>query len=132
MPQYTIGLLGTQIVHVQSDEVVHPSNFGPSADDLLVEWKTYMENVGAGGGIRSRDRFFTLESGKTRSVKREFECEIDYGQYGSDRRVRDASTGSQTGRIASTEVASDGLRIIDRVPRNGLASSWLGLELMND
>lgn len=122
LPQHTIGLLGARIVHTQTDVVVHPANFGPNAQDLLDEWKAYMTGIGHGGGVRSHERFFTLESGTQHTALCEFESELDYGHFGSNRRVRDSGTGNQTGSIATTEVASDGLRVLHRVPRHGMAS----------
>lgn len=49
MPQHTIGLLGTRIVHTGTDEAVHPSNFGPGEHDLLNEWQQYLDGVRTGG-----------------------------------------------------------------------------------
>lgn len=73
-------------------------------------------------GVRHRERYFTVESTQAWPDRREFECEVDYGSYGSNRRVRDSSTGNQTGTIGSSEVAGDGLRLIHRVPDAGLFS----------
>ncbi|MDQ0923381.1 hypothetical protein QF038_001889 [Pseudarthrobacter sp. W1I19] len=119
MPQHTIGLLQVRIVHNQTDQEVHPSNFGPESNDLLTEWDVYVDGIRSSGGVRHRERFLTVESKKLRATKREVECELDYGHFGNSRRVRDSNTGSQTGSIAGNEVASDALRLLHRVPLNG-------------
>jgi len=122
MPQHTIGLLQVRIVHNQTDQEVHPSNFGPGSNDLLTEWDAYVDGVSGSGGVRHGERFLTVESKKLLSMKREVECELDYGHFGNSRRVRDSNTGSQTGSIAGNEVASDALRMLHRVPLNGTTS----------
>lgn len=122
MPQHTIGLLQVRILHNQTEQEVHPSNFGPGACDLLTEWDAYIDGILAAGGINHKERFLTVESKKCSPTAREVECELDYGHFGNERRVRDSNTGSQTGAIAGNEVASDALRLLHRVPVNGSTS----------
>lgn len=119
MPQHTIGLLEVRIVHNQSEEEVHPSKFGPRGVDLLDEWGMYLEQVEVAGGVSVKERYFTPQSIESHLQMREVQSELDYGHFGSPRRVRDAHTGSQTGDIATNEVPSEALRTLLRVPRNG-------------
>lgn len=122
MPQHTIGLLEVRIIHNETEEQLHPSNFGPGGVDLLDEWATYLKRVRTSGGVSVKERFFTPQSLKSRTQRREVQSELDYGHFGSIRRVRDANTGSQTGDIATNEVPSEALRTLLRVPQNGTLS----------
>ena len=61
MPLHTIGLLEVRVVHNQTDESVHPSNFGPSRSDFFDDWNSYLDKVVSDHGITSHERFFTVQ-----------------------------------------------------------------------
>jgi len=119
MPLHTIGLLGVRVTHNQTGEEVHPSNFGPNQSDFFDDWNTYLDRVVADHGVTSRERFFTVEKHSSKPRRREVKCELDYGHFGSRRRVRNAANGEHVGDIETEEVPSDALRALLRAPVNG-------------
>jgi len=119
MPQHTVGLLEATVIFNANDTAVHPSNFGPGKTDLLEEIAEYIDHVGRSGGVTLKERFFTKVSATKRPQRRDLRIELDYGRYGSPRRVRESSTGQQTGAVKTTEVAGDGLRLVAAVPTVG-------------
>lgn len=121
MPQHTIGLLEVRIQHSQTSTEVHPVNFGADNHDLRVLWHAYLEEVQLKGGVQTRERYFTVERVGQRDSS-ETMCELDYGRFGSNRRVRDVNSGSLTGNVAHDEVASEALRLVLHVPQTGTAS----------
>lgn len=119
MPQHTIGLLEAIVIHTSTTTPVHPHSFGPQKVDLLDEFAAYVEHVDSAGGVRVKERYFTKVKANKRPQKRDFQFELDYGRYGSVRRVRETTTGALTGSVKSSEVASDGLRLVAAVPAIG-------------
>ncbi|HCJ48876.1 MAG TPA: hypothetical protein DHW40_06050 [Microbacterium sp.] len=119
MPLHTIGLLDVSILHNQSDQEVHPSNFGPNQTDFFDEWESYLEHVLRERGVRAGERYFTVERKRARKEARERLCELDYGHFGTRRRVRNAVNGEHVSDIDAGEVPSDPLRLLLRSPVNG-------------
>ncbi|WP_431230471.1 hypothetical protein [Paenarthrobacter nicotinovorans] len=120
MPQHTVGLLEVRVVHSQSATDVHPVNFGDEQYDLRELWSAYLQEVLRDGGVQTRERYFMVET--VGSVHGDTLCELDYGRFGSDKRVRDVGTGSQTGKVAPNEVASEALRLLFHAPTRGTVS----------
>ena len=119
MPMHTIGLLEVRVVHNRTGADVHPSNFGPGGSDFLDDWNEFLKQVTAENGVTSRERFFTVEKQISKPSRREVKCELDYGHFGSARRVRDSLNGQHVGNIRTGEVPSDALRLLLRAPVNG-------------
>ncbi|MFF2243324.1 hypothetical protein ACFVTM_03980 [Arthrobacter sp. NPDC058130] len=120
MPHHTVGLLEIRIVHSQTSTDVHPVNFGDKQHDLRELWLAYLQEVEREGGVQTRERYFTVEA--VGDVHGDTLCELDYGRFGSNRRVRDVHTGSLTGNVAHDEVASEALRLLCHVPTRGTVS----------
>lgn len=119
MPQHTVGLLEVTVIHHQGDVIVHPSSFGAGQIDLLEEIDSYLKYVELSGGVSLKERYFTKVAATPRASQRDIRFELDYGHYGSSKRVREYSTGKQTGAVKITEVASDGLRLVAAIPTTG-------------
>lgn len=120
MPLHTIGLLQVQIAHNQTNQIVHPSNFGSNRCDFYDDWNDYLRDVKSNSGVTSQERFFTVQKLSRKPNQREVKCELDYGRFGSRRRVRDASNGRHVGDIDTGEVPSDALRLLLRAPSGAL------------
>jgi hypothetical protein len=120
LPNHTVGLLEVRVVHSHTSTDVHPVNFGDGQHDLSELWLAYLREVEQEGGVQIRERYFTVET--IGDVQGDTLCELDYGRFGSDKRVRDVGTGSQTGKVAQNEVASEALRLLCHVPQQGTIS----------
>ena len=119
MPKYTIGLLELKVIHTLTDEEVHPSNFGPQEKDVLDDWSGYLKKIAQEGGVSRQERFLAVESRVDIVTSREIVCEIDYGHFGSHRRVRNVDNGAHISDIDLNEVPGDPLRLLLRSPING-------------
>ncbi|WP_437773479.1 hypothetical protein [Arthrobacter sp. KNU40] len=95
-------------------------NFGDEQHNLHELWLAYLQEVAQDGGVQTRERYFMVET--VGDVHGDTLCELDYGRFGSDKRVRDVGTGSQTGKVAPNEVASEALRLLCHVPKRGTVS----------
>jgi len=118
MTKYSLGLMEVRVVHNQSAEDMHVSNFN-SSDDLLNVWARYLETARSHHGVKGKERYFIPDTVVTQAGVRHVNSEIDYGRYGVSRRVIDTSSGSTTGNVAPDETASDTLRTSLAVPQNG-------------
>jgi hypothetical protein len=116
MALHTVGLLAVKVIDTNSgvEEVV--SAFGSPQVDLLDEIEVFFRKVKADGGSTSKERYFTTVRVTPEPTRRLVHVEIDYGRFGSARRVREQSTGRETGVVKDTEVASDELRLSAAVP----------------
>lgn len=119
MPLHTVGLLELGILHTATETVVHPYSFSDQKADLYNDWPDYVENILTQKGIRSSERYLTIEKTRPRHWARGAYCEFDYGSYGSQRRVRDSNNGQHVNDIKTEEVASDALRMALFVPKTG-------------
>lgn len=107
-------------MHSQTSTDVHPVNFGDEQHNLRELWLAYLREVERDGGVQTRERYFTVET--VEDAQGDALCELDYGRFGSDKRVRDVGTGSMTGKVSKNEVASEALRLLCHVPRQGTTS----------
>ena len=64
MTKCSLGLTEVRVVHNQSGEDVHVSNFN-NGDDLLKIWAAYLRSVKRDHGVKDKERFFIPETVST-------------------------------------------------------------------
>jgi hypothetical protein len=119
MPTFFIGLMEVRVIHNKTGEAVHVSSFSKENEDLLDVWDDYLAKTADTGGVATKDRYFVPERSTLFPALRQARAQFDYGRHGTDRRVRDSTSGSHVGDVARHQVASDTLRSLLVVPEHG-------------
>lgn len=115
MPTYTMGLMTVRVLDNRTGQAEQLDAFA-GGRDLHVEWPKFLDSLVQQRGHARRETYLLPVDVGTPSGTRDVRAALDYGRFGTARRIREVTSGAHVGDVRTSQVAGDETRSVLRVP----------------